>query len=77
MSAPYWQSLSKRKSRNTTAYRYRYGRGRAELQSLQIPGPIDEPLTQARAAEVRRWIAAGSSPESIILLIRRWQQNRP
>jgi hypothetical protein len=73
MTSSYWHSISKRRSRGSIRYRYRWGKGRVEYGSEQIPGVPGDPLTEARAAEVKRWIALGVPPSEIIALISKWQ----
>lgn len=64
-------------SRNTYYYRYRAGVGHVITHDRHIPGGnIQNPIAQARAMEVNRWIARGEPPDRILALIDRWRYNR-
>ncbi len=68
----YWAS-----SNQHWYFRYIYRFNGWKLNRIHIPGGnTDNPIAQARAEEVTRWIAGGRSPVEIETLIHGWRRGK-
>jgi hypothetical protein len=61
-------------AKGTRYYRYVVNEGHKILESIHIRGgSISNPIAQARAEKIRRWISHGLNPSQIIPMISQWR----